>query len=71
MVLYKNSEVIMTVANTKFPNKGGGEKLRKIYAENRKKSKPNKELLEILEQQKLEEEKNNNKKSAVDNDLGV
>lgn len=55
----------------KLPKKGGGQRLRKIYEDNKKKSKPSPELLEILRQQKVEEEKEKNKKSAIEKDIGV
>lgn len=61
----------MSNSSVKFPKKGGGQSLRKQYEENRKKSKPSPELLDILKQQKIEEEKVNIKKSAIEKDLGV
>lgn len=61
----------MDSATSKIPMKGGGDRLRKMYEEKRKKSKPSPVLLDILKQQKIEEEKNKNKKSDIEIDLGV
>jgi hypothetical protein len=55
----------------KLPKKGGGEALRKIYEENRKKSKPSPELLDILKQQKIDEETDQKKYPAAAKDMEV
>lgn len=63
----------MTNSNTKLPKKGAGKFLKEIYEKNRSKSKASPELLEILDQQKIQEQVGveKNKKSAKDSDLEI
>ena len=61
----------MEKSKPNLPKKGGGETLRKIYEDNRRKSKPSPELLEILKQQKIDEEADQQKKPAVAKDMDV
>lgn len=50
--------------NPKMPIKGGSSRLRDLYIAKKKSSKPNPELIEILEQQRIQEQKDRSKKSA-------
>ncbi|MNL79852.1 hypothetical protein D3C87_2065490 [compost metagenome] len=57
-----------------FPQKNGGEILRKLFEENQKRSRsqsPSSKLIEIVKRQKIEEEKETHKKSALDTDLDL
>lgn len=62
----------MTNSNIKLPKQGAGKLLKVLYEKNRNKSKPSKELLEILKQQKISEQNQfeENKKSSKKHDLG-